>query len=78
MLRKESNFSPLVSVLNSIIPEAERTKYERNFQKGDIIFSPREDKHIYVLINGNIAIQTQTRTGDKTIAKIHGVNTIGE
>ncbi len=78
VLRKESNFSPLVSVLNSIIPEAERTKYERTFRKGDIIFSPGEDKHIYILISGNIAIQTQSRTGDKTIAKINGVNTIGE
>jgi CRP-like cAMP-binding protein len=78
VLRKESNFSPLVSVLNSIIPEADRSKYEQTFQKGETIFSPWEDKHIYVLINGNIAIQTQSRTGDKTIAKIHGVNTIGE
>lgn len=78
VLRKESNFSPLVSVLNSIIPEAERSKYEQTFQKGETIFSPGEDKHIYILIDGNIAIQTQTRTGDKTIAKIHGVNTIGE
>lgn len=77
-LRKESNFSPLVSVLNSIIPEKQRSKYEQTFQKGETIFSPGEDKHIYVLINGSIAIQTQSRTGDKTIAKIHGVNTIGE
>ena len=77
-LRKESNFSPLVSVLNSIIPEKERSKYEQTFQKGETIFAPGEDKHIYILINGNIAIQTQSRTGDKTIAKIHGVNTIGE
>ena len=78
VLRKESNFSPLVSVLNSIIPENERPKYEQTFQKGETIFSPGEDKHIYILIDGNIAIQTQTRTGDKTIAKIYGVNTIGE
>ena len=60
-LRKEHHFSPLISVLNILFEGKNIDHYTRTIKAGEILFDRGEDKHVYILTAGQLAIQVPSR-----------------
>ena len=76
-LESEHQFSPLLSIVKELIRSSgDQQRYTHELRPGDILFDRGEDKHIYILTAGELAIQASSRSGYKNVAKVQAVNTL--